>query len=76
MRKLSVVVLVVLASGVGFLLGHTRVARRGEKTTRPSITGNINVAGDSFRVVDGDLEMRSLPDGTVELVGNLNVRPN
>jgi hypothetical protein len=76
MRKLSVVVLVVLASGVGFLLGHTRVARRGETTTRPSITGNINVAGDSFRVVDGDLEMRSLPDGTVELVGNLNVRPN
>jgi hypothetical protein len=57
-------------------------------TTRPSVSGNINVVvdGNPLQVgnlvssnslaVDGDLKMRSLPDGKVALEGNLNVRPN
>ena len=88
MRKLSVIVWVVLSSGAGFWLGQAHEARRNASTTRPSVSGNINgvVDGNSLRVgnavlsdslaVDGDLQMRSLPNGKVALAGNLNVRPN
>jgi hypothetical protein len=88
MRNISVILLVVLSSGAGFWLGQARVNRPDVSTTRPSVSGNINVVvdGNPLQVgnlvssnslaVDGDLKMRSLPDGKVALEGNLNVRPN
>jgi hypothetical protein len=88
MRNISVILLVVLSSGAGFWLGQARVNRSDVSTTRPSVSGNINVVvvGNPLQVgnlvssnslaVDGDLKMRSLPDGKVALEGNLNVRPN
>lgn len=89
MRKLlSIIVLVVLSSSVGFWLGQSHANRGDGNTARPSSSGNINVIvdADSLRAgsavlsnslaVDGDLKMRSLPNGKVGLEGNLNVRPN
>ena len=87
MRNLSVIVLVVLSSGAGFWLGQAHGARRNV-TTGPNVSGNINVVVDRNALrtgnavlsnglaVDGDLQMRSLPNGEVALAGNLNVRPN
>ena len=89
MRKpVSIIVLVALSSGAGFWLGQAQANRRDGSAARPAISGNVNVVvgGDSLGAgsavlssslaVDGDLQMRSLPNGKVALQGNLNVRPN
>lgn len=87
-KQLSIIVLVALSSGAAFWLGQAHANRRDGSAARPAISGNVNVVigGDSFGTrnpvlsdslaVDGDLQMRSLPDGTLALQGNLNVRPN
>ena len=88
MRNLSIIVLLVLSSGAGFWLGQAHANRRDWSMARPSVSGNINVvvdgdlsqAGNAVRsnslAVDGDLQMRSLPNGKLALEGNLNMRPH
>jgi|RhiMetdeSRZDD1v2_1073273.scaffolds.fasta_scaffold3134134_1 hypothetical protein len=88
MRNLLIVVMVVLTFGAGFWFGQRHANRGDVSTARPSVSGNINVIADgnppqvgtavlsNSLAVDGDLRMRSLPNGRVELEGNLNVRPN
>jgi hypothetical protein len=89
MRNLSIIALVALTSGgAGFWLGQVHVNRRDGSTARSSLSRNINVVveGDSLQAgaavlsdslaVDGDLQIRSLPNGKLALAGNLNVRPN
>jgi hypothetical protein len=89
--QLSIIVLVALSSGAGFWLGQAHVNRRDWSTARPTFSGNVNVVVDGATLgagnavlsnssnslaVDGDLKMRSLPNGELALEGNLNVRPN
>jgi hypothetical protein len=88
MRNFSIIVLVVLTSGgAGFWLGRAHVDRRDGRTARPSLGRSINVVeGNALQAgaavlsdslaVDGDLQIRSLPNGKLALAGNLNVRPN
>jgi hypothetical protein len=88
MRNLLIVVMVALTFGAGFWFGQRHANRGDVSTARPSVSGNINVIADGYSpqvgtavlsnslAVDGDLRMRSLPNGRVELEGNLNVRPN
>ena len=87
-RLLSIIVLVALSSSVGFWFGQSHANRHDENATQPRFSRSINVAvdGDPLQAgsavlanslaVDGDLKIRSLPNGKVGLEGNLNVRPN
>jgi hypothetical protein len=89
MRKLlSIIVLVALSCSAGFWFGQSHANRHDGNATQPRFSGNINVvvdgdplqAGSAVRsnslAVDGDLKIRSLPNGKVGLEGHLNVRPN
>ena len=92
MRKLlSLIVLVAVSVGAGFWFGqsHANQANRGDgNATQVRFSRSINITGDGDPLlagnavlseglaVDGDLRMRSLPNGKVALEGNLNVRPN
>ena len=92
MRKLLwTIVLVALSSGAGFWFGQSRANhanRHDGDAKQPRFSRSINVAvdGDPLQAgsavlsnslaVDGDLKIRSLPNGKVGLEGHLNVRPH
>ena len=86
-KQLSIVVLLmVFSAGAGFWLGHAHVNRSDAGTAPPTISGNVVIDGGAVGAgnallsnslaVEGNLQMRSLPNGQLALEGNLNVKPN
>ena len=84
MRKLSVIALVFLLSGLG--LWYAKVNQRGTHTDEPSIAGNlvIDISGASAgRTISGNLNINgaslavdrtAMLQGTLAVEGNLHTR--
>jgi hypothetical protein len=86
-KQLSIIVLLmVVSAAAGFWLGHADVNRPDGGTARPALSGHVVLDGAAVSAgsallsnslaVEGNLQMRSLPDGNLALEGNLNVKPH
>ena len=87
MRKFSIIVLLIgFSGGTGVWLGHAHVNRPNGGTARPTVSGNVVVDGAAVGMgsavvsnslaVEGNLQVRSLPNGKLVLEGYLTVKPN